>query len=341
MNRWVVYRLGAMGDVALTTGVLRHWGEVLGGRFTVVTRRANAPLFAGHPFVEEVVGLEPAQLSGAAWARTCATLARAHRGKGLADLHGTPRSAVLRRLWRLGGGGPVRGYRKMSLERRLYLRFGLAWARARLLEHNVPQRYALALEPQAPPRAKLAPHIRLNEAERAAARERLAPLFLEAPQADRPLLAALHPFATHAAKSWPDAHWRELAAGLRGSGASCFFVGRGEGGDHGGAGVLDFVNATELRETCALLAEADLLVTADSGPMHLAAAVGTPVLALFGPTDPAWGFYPEGPRDRVLTAEADCRPCSLHGKKACDEEVSCMERIRPEDVLTALWAYAP
>ena len=70
--------------------------------------------------------------------------------------------------------------------------------------------------------------------------------------------------------------------------------------------------------------------------MHLAGAVGTPVLALFGPTTEEWGFFPAGPRDRVLESQLDCRPCTLHGKKHCDRNHACMQSITPEQVMRAL-----
>src|SRR5919201_663395 len=67
----------------------------------------------------------------------------------------------------------------------------------------------------------------------------------------------------------------------------------------------------------AALARVRLLVACDSGPVHLATAVGTPTLALFGPTSPIrWGPLPPG---RALSLELPCAPCSNHGHDACPE----------------------
>lgn len=60
------------------------------------------------------------------------------------------------------------------------------------------------------------------------------------------------------------------------------------------------------------------------------------VLALFGPTTEEWGFFPAGPKDRVLESQLDCRPCTLHGKKHCDRNHACMQSITPEQVMRAL-----
>jgi ADP-heptose:LPS heptosyltransferase len=70
--------------------------------------------------------------------------------------------------------------------------------------------------------------------------------------------------------------------------------------------------------------------------MHLASGVQTPVVALFGPTHRAWGFFPEGVSDIVIEADEECRPCSLHGKKVCDKDQACMQSIEPQRVLQSV-----
>jgi heptosyltransferase-2 len=72
-----------------------------------------------------------------------------------------------------------------------------------------------------------------------------------------------------------------------------------------------------VRVSAAVIARAAAAVTNDSLALHLAQAVGTPVVALFGPTHPRLGFGPRGPRDAALGVELACRPCSLHGPARC------------------------
>ena len=88
---------------------------------------------------------------------------------------------------------------------------------------------------------------------------------------------------------------------------------------------------TSLRELACLYRQAALLITTDSGPMHLAAAVGTPVVALFGPTDPA-RTGPYGPGHRVIQSGLSCIACL---RKHCETR-SCMEQITVEEVFTAV-----
>ena len=90
-------------------------------------------------------------------------------------------------------------------------------------------------------------------------------------------------------------------------------------------------------QSAAIIGRSRLLVTNDSAPLHMGVAVGTPVCAIFGPTTPEFGFYPLGDRDRVIGKDLPCRPCRIHGSRACPEgHFRCMREIRPEDVFTEI-----
>ncbi|MDP8247583.1 MAG: lipopolysaccharide heptosyltransferase II [Candidatus Tritonobacter lacicola] len=97
--------------------------------------------------------------------------------------------------------------------------------------------------------------------------------------------------------------------------------------------VIDLAGKLSLRDLTALLAEADALVTNDTGPMHIAAAVGTPVVAIFGPTDPA-RTGPYGAGHRVIKADLPCSPCLSRLCKK--DELECMESISIGQVAAAL-----
>lgn len=331
-GRFVVFRQSALGDVVLLTGVLDYWRRTRGLSFVVVTAKALVSMFEEHPAVEAVVGLEGSERRGRPLARRMEAVAREHPGAGLLDLHGKFSVLLATRFWN-GWPGPVRRYPKFTLSRRLYNRLHWNALYERLSRLNAPQRYSLTLETEAPPAAELRPLIRLREDEREAARERLRGLF----GADAGRAVALHPYATHANKAWPAERWRELARSLEAQGRPSFVVGRAEEAERVFTGPQDLTSATSLRETCALLEQAAALVTGDSGPMHLGTAVRTPVLALFGPTDRAWGFYPSGAADRVLEPTGlACRPCSLHGGRSCPRDRECLRSITAGRVLETL-----
>lgn len=99
--------------------------------------------------------------------------------------------------------------------------------------------------------------------------------------------------------------------------------------------VINFVGETSILELGALLERCAVCLTCDSGPMHIAAAVGTPTVALFGPTDPV-RHRPYGAEDTVIEKSVGCRPCY---KRTCYREDAphlCMTKIDPADVVKAL-----
>jgi heptosyltransferase-2 len=102
----------------------------------------------------------------------------------------------------------------------------------------------------------------------------------------------------------------------------------------GGRPVLDATGRLSLLGSAALLARCTLLVTNDSAPLHLASAMNTPTVALFGPTVPSMGFGPLADRQVVLGRhELTCRPCSAHGGQACPlGHWQCMRDVQPSAV---------
>ena len=93
-----------------------------------------------------------------------------------------------------------------------------------------------------------------------------------------------------------------------------------------------------IRQTAALLSRCTAIVTGDTGPMHIAAAVGTRVVALFGRSDPRWSG-PFGTGHVIVTAGLPCSPCRgmPHSRcRICLRRCSCMGRITPEQVVGAL-----
>jgi heptosyltransferase-2 len=97
---------------------------------------------------------------------------------------------------------------------------------------------------------------------------------------------------------------------------------------------------TSLRELCAALRCCEVLLTNDTGPMHVAAALGTPVVALFGSTSPeltAPGL-PGDRRQRILKARVPCAPCFRRG---CPIDFRCMNRLTVGEVLEAICGVSP
>jgi lipopolysaccharide heptosyltransferase II len=147
-------------------------------------------------------------------------------------------------------------------------------------------------------------------------------------------LIAINPFAKSDTKSWPLKSFARLINRLEAnSEVGIILVGSGQ--DEEGCCELEgMVNRpicnlcgkTTLRTLAELLKRCSCLITNDSAPMHLGAAVGIPVIAIFGPTDPQ-KYAPRGKMHKIIAADLDCQPCQkaqcIFKKKPAD----CLEKI--------------
>jgi heptosyltransferase II len=319
----LVIQTAFLGDVVLTTPLL----SALAARYgpvDVVTTPAAAVLLTGHPAVSSVIGYDKRR-ADRGW-RGLVRLGRELRARGYGRVylpHRSLRSAVLA-IWS--------GARE---------RIGFADAPAALTYtrrvprpqsgHEVERLLALAEGPAASaPVVSLA----LDAEDLARADDWLARRGVGS------RFAAIAPGSVWATKRWP--YYGELAArldrpvvivgGPDDAGLADEIVASSPGKAVSGAGELS------LRESAAVISRATVLVTNDSAPLHLATAVGTPIVALFGPTVPEFGF---GPRNRgdVTLGHGDlaCRPCSRHGPQRCPlGHHRCMRELTVEDVLRAV-----
>jgi heptosyltransferase-1 len=146
----------------------------------------------------------------------------------------------------------------------------------------------------------------------------------------------LHPAARWRTKLWEESRWRSLAEALAADGMGVILTGGAADGDLAAniaAGVSpaprSLVGRLSLKQLAAVLGEVDLTITVDSGPMHIAAAMGTPVLALFGPTDPA-RTGPLGP-GTVLQRSLPCIPC-LQRRCRIPDTYRCMRDLTVDEV---------
>ncbi len=156
--------------------------------------------------------------------------------------------------------------------------------------------------------------------------------------APRPRIV-LHPSARWRTKLWELDRWRSLAQTLMAEGAGVILTGSRDDDSMAAAILADLdpapvslVGRLSLTELTAVLQDVDLMITVDSGPMHIAAAVGTPVVGLFGPTDPR-RTGPLGPA-RILRRELPCSPC-LQRRCKIPDTYRCMRDLSVAEVVNA------
>ncbi len=157
----------------------------------------------------------------------------------------------------------------------------------------------------------------------------------------------IHAAAAHPDKMYPTSSWSKIIATLSNehgftavlSGAPGDFLLNQTIIESSGVECLNLAGQLSIRGSMALYKLMELSLCVDSGPAHLSAAVGTPTLSIFGPTDPE-RWQPFGPQhNSIFDASLSCRPC--HYKKTCDDRRECLTELSPEAVVKeALEIYA-
>jgi heptosyltransferase-2 len=194
-------------------------------------------------------------------------------------------------------------------------------------EHEV-EKYATLVAALGLPRPLTPPELHVSPEHAASARQRL----LDEGWHEGERLIGLNPGATRDRKRWPAERFAAVGdrlAAERGCRVAVF----GGPGDRElaarvvsamAAPALDLAGRLRLGETAAALRQCALVISNDTGPMHMAAALGVPVVALFGPTPPNQ-FGPLGPRQAVLRARGNCPDCTA----------PCMHAITVEECFAA------
>ena len=152
-------------------------------------------------------------------------------------------------------------------------------------------------------------------------------------------VVVVNPGAKSHLKRWTQEGFAAVSDRLSGEcGASIVFIGMKED-EEVVSGVIsrmknkphNFVSRTNIRQLASLLKRAKLLITNDSAPLHLGCAVGTKVLALFGPTDPA-KYGPTGEFDTFINKKLFCSPCE---NAVCKYNYECMKLISADEAFDA------
>lgn len=318
----LVIQTAFLGDVVLTTPLLaalaaRH------GPLDVVTTPLAAPLLEQHPAVRRVIPYDKrGKDRGWAGIRRLGAQLRAARYERAYLPHRSLRTAALAVLARIPSRiGFAGSWSFLYTQRKRKPRTGHETDRLLALANEAPGAY--------PPQLQPGPDD-----------ERAAVAILAGP------FVALAPGSIWGSKRWP--YFAELARRLTDRVAVVVVGGADDAGvgeeieraAQGGAGRREVVNACgklTLRQSAALIGRAELLVTNDSAPLHLATAMETPVIALFGPTITEFGFGPLRPGDVALSIPLECRPCSPHGPRECPlGHHRCMRDLSVDAVTQAI-----
>ena len=315
----LVVQTSFLGDVVLTTPLLATLARR--GPVDVVVRPDAAALLRGHPAVRELIVYD----KRGADRGVGGVLRVARRLRGLPGpegvvgwrardrvaymAQGSPRSAALALA---AGCGERVGFDSSRQARPLYTRV-VSYDPSR---HHAARLWSLAAATEDAGVEPPAPSLYPGAAERAAVDAALGPLAEGG-------FVAVAPGSVWATKRWPG--YPALAAALAETHPVVVVGGPGDGelaraivAACPSGRALDATGRLPLLASAELLGRASLLVTNDSAPQHLASAMGTPTLTIFGPTVPEFGFGPLAPGSRTVgVSDLACRPCDPHGPARC------------------------
>ena len=370
-RRVLVRGVNWLGDAVMTTPALQRLREALpAAHITLLTQEKLADLWQRHPSLDAVI-----TFSGGESLWSVARRLRAERFETALVLPNSPRSALevwLARIpqrvgynrpwcsWLLTQAlsprpGKVQMPRRSVREVKRLIRLPKAapsLAAARPQDrgtHQIHDYLHLAATLGANP-APLPPRLEITVEELRTAEMAVAQAVVRAsrlpPRAGgTPVLLGLSPGAEYGpAKRWPAENFAAVAREVSRKIGTCAWLAFGGPGDGqicgeiarlAGNGVLNMAGKTSLRQLMALLKLCRVVLTNDTGPMHVAAALGTPVVVPFGSTSPelTGPGLPGDTHHELLTSAAPCAPCF---RRACPIDFRCMTGIRPAPVIEAV-----
>lgn len=341
--KFLIIRLGSMGDIILTTPVVTALKERYpDAELDFLVKKEYSNLLTANPGIRKIIPFDSkGEHRGF---KGLFEISRELREEGythVIDLHGNLRSRVISAL--LPGSKTLR-YGKQAIKRRLLL-LGF-----KVNTRHTVDSYLAALSPLhlvlpstggrglrgGGEMLMLLPKIYLSQDEEKAADKFLAQIDVHKDEA----IIGLAPGAKWQTKMWMEEGFIETGRkAVKELNAKILIFGGPDEKDLAervaagiGKEALSVAGKSGLKETAALIKRCKVFVSNDSGPMHIATAVGTPVVSIFGPTVQEFGFSPLG-KGIIVEKELRCRPCSLHGGKKCPKgHFECMKGIGSDDV---------
>jgi lipopolysaccharide heptosyltransferase I len=324
----LVVRLSAIGDVVHTLPVAAALKR-RGWRVNWLAEPAARPLLEGNPAVAEVVPVPPARAWRLGAVRAAAAELRGTRRDVALDLQGLWKSAGWARLAgaRRTIGFGARGRREPLSAMLLTEQAPLDPEAVHVIDKNLSLLVTLGIS---------AVGLREFPLPRSEATSLKVAAALQAEDAGD--YVVINPGGGWASKLWPPEFFGRVAQGLRSRGLGTLVTwGPGEEtlADRvvaASEGAARRCFPTTLLELVELARRARLFVAADTGPLHLACAIGAPVVGIFGPTDPARNG-PWSPLDLTVRRRPLCSPCH---RRRCSMHEGVMHAIPPEEVLKAI-----
>ena len=346
MRKILVIRFSSIGDIVLTTPVVRVLKQQLGVEVHFLTKKAYAPVLRHNPYLDRLWLME----------RDVSELIpalRAERFDHIVDLHHNLRTRhVQLGLFPIS----VSTFDKLNFRKWLLTTFKIDW----MPDVHIVDRYLAAAAPLGVENDGqgldyfLGPEDEVRLLPQGEIVEQDVSLLVAAGEIGIAATATGTPLpytafvigAAHATKRLPEDQITQIARGIAGPVILLGGPGEAELGTRiaadAGPHVINTCGALALNQSACLVRDAELVISHDTGLMHIAAAFRKRIISVWGNTVPAFGMYPYYPTgvDRNTTLEVtglSCRPCSKIGYAECPKgHFRCMRDIHPERVLAAV-----
>ncbi len=322
MNDILIIRFSSLGDVVMATAVVEALKQALPDtRLHFLTKREYSGVFDDDSRIDEVIAVK-----GSESPFQIIRMVGDKRYDAVIDLHDVIRSRAVTAL--------IRASRKVRLNKHSLGRRLMVWS------HNRYRRRFDVLESYLKPLHKLGIEKTAFPCIRPSAKSlRTAQVILDmhSEKGTIPVIG-FAPGARHPSKRWDGKSFAAIADEVSRKGCLPVFI-----GDSADTECIETIRSMMSVTSVSLAGEFDMsvtigviallkgLVTNDTGPMHIAGALGIPFVAVFGPTHPDLGFVPGYPSGSVLHSGVPCSPCSLHGEKPCRMESRyCMDGVTVE-----------
>ena len=341
-NKTLVIRFSSVGDIVLSSPLIRELRQRdPQAQVDFLIKDAYADLVRHNPHLTNIV--TPGRDRGLKPLLRLRKEIRRRRYDTVLDIHGSLRSRFL--TFGLRG---VRRINKRIIARAVLVHFKRDIYPLFGGSPGVAERY---LETMPPPRV-VHDDLALDLFVPTAAQERARALLDATGIGTDAGTVGICPSARHFTKVWPEDRFISVAVSLARRwhapvvvfGGSddrdrCGMIARKIAEESPGTRIADFSGTTTLLETAAIMDFCRVVVTNDSGLMHVAAARKRPVVAVFGSTVRQLGFFPVGTQHRVVeNLHLSCRPCSHIGRSACPRKhFRCMLDVSPQQVLESVF----
>ena len=323
-SKILVTRFSSLGDIVLTTPVYHNlklsYPEC---KIYVAVKEKFSDILAGNPYIDNLIVLKNGESLFSLIKRI-----RRENFDVFIDLHNKIRSFILR----LFCGIPrIVVYRKNTIRKYIYIKNRIE---GKFLTKHTIDRYLDVLQEIGIRPTIKSPEIFIDNHFN---------VFCEKHNiGQNDLLIGLNPGSVWPTKKWLPERFAEVADSLTDHyGAKIVMIGSNNDRDdiHKVLAAtkhpcIDLCGKTNLRELATLISRCALLITNDSGPMHIASALQVPIVAIFGSTTKELGFAPCGTNNSIVEVSLPCRPCSSFGKKKCPKNhFKCMRDISSKTVI--------